>query len=187
MKTPCILPKRQLQRFFCASLEEDFRLDLAAIKKDLPAVYWQLPCATLSQENNSAKQPTVKVSSCILQQKLWFESTVFSEIIMLVKQDEIELLYIQLLPQQPPEVQSSHNDYSRKFLKKYILCIRRTLENLEKFATASEISKISTTILNPRLAEVFKLSGYELNPKDNSTTSLPIDQFILVRHVTHQT
>ncbi len=176
MKKTFILPTKILQRFFCTSLEEDFTLDIDGMKKALPDIYWQLPLA--AQSHNLLSLPTNK-SDCVLHQSLRLKDKIFSETVLLLRDDEIEILYIQLLPLLPPTEILLNKNTADNFLKRYTLCIRAFIKNVEKLATINAITTIRTTVLNASLAEIFKQSGYVQQSEQSSNINLPIDQINL--------
>lgn len=184
MNIPLILPERALQRFFSIKLRQDLALDLEAIKAELPGVYWQLPPSYRNDPIESRYLSATSNSCQLIQQRLWMGENQFSQVILLLTDMAIEILYIQLLPSSSSLVDVKDERYHKKSLKKYTFCIRKTIKNLIAFARQHQAKQINTILFNAELAKLFIQIGFSpRQPKGNHLIASAMDKFELVLNI----
>lgn len=180
--TKLILPEKFLQCFFGIALIGDTNVDSDEIKQDFPAIFWQLP----QDIEIHWYQPQPKSANpnhyYLIQQRLQFETKTFSQAIFSLYQHKLEILYLQLLPAKPP-IDAFKNLWFQNFQRKYEICILRTLNRANQFAKRYDAKKISASLLNPALANIFLKSGYSLmkDNKNDNTLIKGYDQFDMIR------
>lgn len=169
------MPRCELECFFDISLIPDNQLDLEYIKKNLPAIFWQL--VQQQPGNDFQLLPNIQLT----QQRLWLDESIFSQLLLIQKNTSLQILYIQLLPPIQVLANIGNTNYLDHFTKKYYLCFKRTLRNIKQNAKHNGITEISVTLLNPDLVGLFKQAGFiPVQETGHSTITHVCQEFNLV-------
>ncbi len=183
-----ILPKNKLEKRLIINLSTDSQLDIKQLKHQNPRAYLSLPSYWLSSSENNlditSKKPPINdqggitIDSIInsiprshfIYEKLIYENKqLISEILCLIKGQQVYIIYLQLLP---PEFGLFYPLCERNFDQFYFDLLKITIERLKHFLKSNNAIEIVTDIYNPILFNQFVKLDFKKSihqPFPNST------------------
>lgn len=136
-------------------------LDITEIEANQKALYSQLD-PSLWLPKNQLPSSFIKNSSKndLKQQGLYLGDTIFSRVVYTIDENQLNLIYLQLLPDTKVDGMISdlcENDFEISMCA----CLFECLSLLHQYANKLELISIETDIYNKSLLEIFIDYGYE--------------------------